>query len=108
MLIKHKNKILIVNSFDFSNIGLKQIRKNCKYKTFQNNYENYAKWIIQELSKIDNRKKFNACCIYMNNKNIMKLHSRLDAMTWLNISPCELDDLADDQYAVDLSELYAL
>jgi len=107
MLIKHKDKILILKEFDFKSIKLKQIRKNCRYSTLRSNFENYTNWAIKELSLISqNNKKLNACCIYMNTNNTMKLWSCLDAMTWLNISPTECNDLQDNQYAIDLSELY--
>jgi len=84
MLTKYKDKILILKEFDFKSIKLKQIRKNCRYSTLRSNFENYANWAIKELSSISqDNKKLNACCIYMNRKNAMKLYSCLDAMTWL-------------------------
>lgn len=99
--------MLITKSFNFSDIGLKKLRKNSNYRTEKENNENFVSWILNQLREIcDNEdKKYNATSIYMNKKNLDKLQKHLDSMVWLNYSPTECDDLQNGEYGVDLTSI---
>lgn len=107
-MIVCNRKMLIVKKFNFSDIGLKKLRKNSNYKTPVENEQKYAYWVIDQLKEISNQpegKIYNATSIYMNERNVDKLNDYIGGMAWLNYAPSECNDLKNNEYGVDLTSI---
>jgi len=53
-------------------------------------------------------KKYNTCCIYMNNHNNNILNEYFSPMFWLSYSPTTNDELKDSEYGIDLNDLFEI
>ena len=108
-MVKHGKKTLIVKTFDWKDLGIKKLRKNSNYKTIQKNNDNFIYWIKQilgELYTLNSDEKYNACCVYMNDYNVEKLNQHMEPMTWLAYSPSICNSLKNNEYGVDLSNIF--
>lgn len=109
-----------IGTFSWDAIGLVAIYKAQDVPThpqqryrrkLTDNVSAYAHWVMEVLCSNTTEKpdptyqQWNACAIYMNEKNVKFLHRCFLPFDWLNLSPCTDDSLKDDQYAVDEKEV---
>ena len=109
-----KKSELNVFKFLYSDIGMKKVHKNNR-KTFNKNIEifsknidEYSNWVINILSNLYKKKdneRYNACSIYMNDKNIEKLHKYMDPVAWLYFAPTNCNELNNNEFGVDMESI---
>ncbi len=78
-------------------------------KNTDKNDEIFVKWVLRNVKMMSGKKlnedeKYNACSLYLNNKNNLSLNEKLHPMLWLNISPTTCDELRDNEIAIDISD----
>ena len=109
-----------IRKFSWDEIGVEAIYKvksvQMHYpfkhkKKLTDNIENYSHWVIRMIQEVtghtpEHGQQYNACSIHMNKANIEFLHRCFVPMDWLNLSPKELDSLADDEFAVNVKEAF--
>jgi len=100
--------------FLFFIIGLKNIGKGelgKKYfydKRADFNTDRYIAWVIKILKKASSLPegyRYNSTSLYMNEKNVEKLHNYLYPMVWLNYSPTIDNSLKNWQYRLDENKI---
>ncbi len=83
-------------------------------KILERNTEHYAKWVISLLEEhvsedlkqsVGTMRRYDILSFFMNSNNEMWLSHHIFPMDFLNWGPVTLDDLSDDEYALDLDRL---
>ena len=120
-----REKILITKRFIFLFIGLKKIPTRTwgwgyswqKYffpstrYVEEKNSEKLVNWILKQLKstgiKVEDNNQYDATSLYLNTKNLDKMHKYLPPMVWLNYSPTTCDDLKDNEVGVEMARVVA-
>lgn len=79
-------------------------------KSQSKNDDIFVKWVLSTIKRMTNTElmegeKFNACSLYLNDKNNKELNKKMNPMVWLNISPTTCDELSDNEIAIDMKDV---
>ena len=56
---------------------------------------------------LESNNQYDATSLYLNTKNLNKMHKYLPPMIWLNYSPTTCDELKNDEIGVEMSRVLA-
>ena len=100
---------LNVWNFSWDDILPYKLNKRSARKKVADNGSAFIHWVIGTLrkyvSELPPKKKYNALCIYMNEKNIKFLNGQLDPWVWLDVAPKCCGVLQDDEFGVDTDDI---
>jgi hypothetical protein len=98
----------MIVEFNKNEIGFK---KSKKPKDVQKNDEKFVEWVIGVLKKANDNKlladgeKYYAPSIALNKENNNYIHQNMSSWVWLNYSPTEKADLADNEMEINMNKI---
>jgi len=110
-VVKYKRPNLrkVPKKTKFSTNKLERIFRPSKNEVLKSNDEKFVKWVMKQLidtEQILKRKQnYNACALYLNEKNLKELNEKLTPMTWLNFSPTTAEELPDNLLGIDINKV---
>ncbi len=99
----------VPKKINWSSNKLERIFNPSKDEVLRSNNDKFVKWIMKILKAtgqtLGPNQNYNSCALYLNDKNLQKLHKLLDPMVWLNYSPTTSNSLPDNRLGIDLKEV---
>lgn len=120
---KRSHDIVILDTIKYKKPHLKKIPKKINWsmnkleriffpskdEVLRSNSDKFVKWVMKHLKDtgktVNPSQNYNACALFLNQKNLDKLHDLLDPMVFLNFSPTTSAALPHDLLGIDPNEV---
>jgi hypothetical protein len=79
------------------------------HEVLRSNNDKFTGWVLKQLKKtgqtLEQGQNYNACALYLNEKNLQKLNKLIDPMVYLNYSPVTSNNLPNNILGISLKDV---